>query len=140
MPVVFAVAMATDGLSGLLVGRLYDRYGPLVLLTVPIAAGVAAISFGGTALLVWIGIAVWGLVNGVLDSTVKVVVTELVPGPSRAVAFGWLAFVRGCSLLIAGAALGAAYTASIGLVITVVIAANILGFVSLLVVLRRITN
>lgn len=138
VPVVFAVAMATDGLSGLLVGRLYDRYGPLVLLTVPITAGIAAIAFGGSPVLIWIGVAVWGLVNGVLDSTVKAVVTELVPSTSRAIAFGWLAFVRGCSLLIAGATLGAAYSASITLAITVVIAANIIGFIGLLLVLRRL--
>jgi hypothetical protein len=48
---------------------------------------------------------------------------------SRAIAFGCLAFVRGCSLLIAGATLGAAYSSSITLAITVVIAANIIGFV-----------
>jgi hypothetical protein len=83
----------------------------------------------GSTLLIWIGVAVWGLVNGVLDSTVKAVVTELVSSASRAIAFGWLTFVRGCSLLIAGATLGAAYSSSITLAITVVIAANIIGFV-----------
>jgi Mg2+/Co2+ transporter CorB len=86
----------------------------------------------GSTLLIWIGVAVWGLVNGVLDSTVKAVVTELVSSASRAIAFGWLTFVRGCSLLIAGATLGAAYSSSITLAITVVIAANIIGFVGLL--------
>lgn len=138
VPVVFAVAMATDGLSGLLVGRIYDRRGPLVLLAVPVAAGVSAIAFGNTALLIWVGVAIWGVVNGVLDSTVKAVVTELVPSTSRAVAFGWLAFVRGCSLLIAGTVLGAAYTAGIGVAVGVVITANIIGFPGLLLVLRRV--
>lgn len=30
VPVLFALAMAVDGLSGLVVGRIYDRRGPLV--------------------------------------------------------------------------------------------------------------
>lgn len=138
VPVAFAVAMATDGVSGLFVGRLYDRYGPLVLLIVPVAAGVAAISFGNTTGLVWAGIAIWGVVNGILDSTAKAVVTELVPSPSRAAAFGWLAFVRGVALLAAGAALGAAYAANIQYAAAIVVAANILAFLGLLLVLRRL--
>ena len=132
--------MAVDGLSGFVVGRLYDRRGPLVLLAVPVAAAVAAISFGGSVALVWAGAAVWGIVNGVLDSTVKAVVTELVPSHSRAVAFGWLAFVRGVGLLAAGGILGAAYAASPAAAVTVILAANALGFVGLALVLRRLRH
>lgn len=138
VPVVFAVAMATDGVSGLLVGRLYDRLGPWVLLFVPIAAGIAAISFGNTTGLVWGGIAVWGVVNGILDSTAKAMVTELVPGPSRAKAFGWLALVRGIALLAAGGTLGAAYGTSIQLAAAIVVGANILAFFGLLLVLQQL--
>jgi MFS family permease len=137
VPVVFAVAMAVDGLSGLVVGRLYDRRGPLVLLAVPVAAAVAAIAFGNTAALVWAGAAVWGIVNGVLDSTVKAVVTELVPSSSRAVAFGWLALVRGLGLLMAGGILGAAYGIHPGVAVVVIIAANAVALAGLAWVLGR---
>ncbi|WP_423183950.1 MFS transporter [Arthrobacter sp. NyZ413] len=138
VPVVFAVAMAVDGLSGLIVGRLYDRRGPLVLLAVPAAAAIAAISFANTVALVWAGAAIWGIVNGVLDSTVKAVVTELVPSHSRPVAFGWLALVRGLGLLAAGGILGAAYSISPAAAIIVILAANALAFASLALVLRRL--
>jgi MFS family permease len=137
VPVVFAVAMAVDGLSGLIVGRIYDRRGPLVLLAVPVAAAVAAIAFGNTAALVWAGAAVWGVVNGVLDSTVKAVITELVPSGSRAVAFGWLALVRGLGLLVAGGILGAAYGIQPGATVVVIIVANAVAFAGLAWVLRR---
>ncbi len=80
-----------------------------MLLVVPVAAAVAAISFTDIAVLVWAGVAVWGLVNGVLDSVVKAVVTQLVGPDARAAGFGWLALVRGVGLLAAGAALGMAY-------------------------------
>ena len=138
VPVVFALAMLVDGVSGLLMGRVYDRRGPKVLLVVPIAACVAAIAFTHNATLVWVGIAVWGVVNGVLDSTVKAVVTELVAPAERAVAFGWLAFVRGLGLLVAGGALGLAYDQSITLVVWLILGANAVALAALAWVLARL--
>jgi MFS family permease len=132
IPILFALAMLVDGLSGLAMGWAYDRRGRQVLLVVPVAAGAAAIAFGSNATMVWIGVAVWGVVNGVLDSTVKAVVSELVDKDSRAVAFGWLAFVRGIGLLAAGAALGISYDHSVRLVVVLILAANAVGFVGLL--------
>jgi MFS family permease len=137
VPVLFAVAMVVDGLSGLVVGRLYDRHGALVLLGVPVVAAVSVIAFSDSVALVWTGVAVWGLVNGILDSTVKAVVTELVPTGSRAVAFGWLAFVRGVGLLVAGGVLGAAYDRGLGVLVALVVGANAVALAGLAVVLRR---
>ncbi|GAB2977332.1 MFS transporter [Nocardioides montaniterrae] len=139
IPILFAVAMAVDGLTGLVIGQLYDRRGPVVLLLVPIAGGAAVIAFGLHAWMIWAGVAVWGVVNGVLDSTVKAVVTELVLPARRAVAFGWLALVRGLGLLIAGGVLGWAYDGSRVLAQVLIVAVNALAFVALLVVLPRRT-
>ena len=136
VPVLFAVAMFVDGVSGLVTGRAYDRRGPRVLLLVPAAASCAAIAFTANAVLVWAGVAIWGVVNGILDSTIKAVVTRLVPPGTRATAFGWLALVRGVGLLLAGAVLGLAYDQSIPLVIGLILTANALAFWGLWSVLR----
>lgn len=138
VPLLFVAAMLVDGLAGLVVGRLYDARGPMVLLAVPVAASLALVAFTGNVGLLWAGVAVWGVVNGVLDSTVKAVVTELVPGSSRAVAFGWLALVRGAGLLVAGGLLGAAYDQGPGVAIGVALGANVAGLVALVAVLRRL--
>lgn len=138
IPVLFALAMFVDGASGLVMGRVYDTRGPLTLLAVPVAAAAAAIAFAHNAPLIWVGVAIWGIVNGVLDSTVKAVVTELVPRQTRAVAFGWLALVRGLGLLVAGAMLGAAYDQGIGIAVTLVIGANVVALAGLVWVLRRL--
>jgi MFS family permease len=138
IPLLFAVAMAIDGVSGLLVGRLYDVRGPRVLLAVPVAAAISVVAFSTEVALVWVGVAVWGVVNGVLDSTVKAVVTQLVPSARRSVAFGWLAFVRGVGLLIAGALLGAAYDQGRGWVVGLMLAANAVALTGLATLLRRI--
>jgi lipoprotein signal peptidase len=102
IPVLFAVAMAVDGFSGLVAGPTFDRAGPRVLLVVPVAAAGAAVSFADRPALVWVGVAVWGVVNGILDSVVKAAITQLVGPGARATAFGWLALVRGVGLLLAG--------------------------------------
>ncbi len=137
VPVLFALAMLVDGLSGLVIGRAYDRRGPNVLLAVPVAASFAAIAFTSDALLVWIGVAIWGVVNGILDSTIKAVVTRLVPPGTRASAFGWLALVRGVGLLVAGGMLGLAYDHSITLVIWFIVATNAVALTGLWSVLRH---
>jgi len=137
VPVLFALAMLVDGLSGLVIGRAYDRHGPNVLLLVPVTASFAAIAFTHEALLVWIGVAIWGIVNGILDSTIKAVVTRLVSPTTRATAFGWLALVRGVGLLVAGGILGLAYDHSITLVIWLILAANAVAAAGLWSVLRH---
>jgi len=138
VPLLFAVAMLVDGLSGLLMGRFYDRSGPRILLVVPVAAGVAAIAFTHNAVLVWVGVGVWGIVQGVLDSTVKAVVTDLVPPAARSVAFGWLAFVRGLGLLVAGAALGLAYDQSVTVAVWLILGANAVALAALARVVARL--
>jgi MFS family permease len=140
VPLLFAVAMLVDGMSGLLMGRLYDRNGPRVLLVVPVAAGVSAIAFTQHPLLVWAGVAIWGVVNGVLDSTVKAVVTELVAPGGRSIGFGWLALARGLGLLLAGLVLGFAYDRSITLVVWLILGINALALVALAWVLARILS
>lgn len=140
VPILFAVAMFVDGASGLVMGRVYDRRGPVTLLAVPLAAALSAVAFTHSVLWVWVGVAIWGVVNGVLDSTVKAVVTELVAVRRRAVAFGWLAFVRGAGLLVAGGLLGAAYDRRIADAVALVLLANAVALAGLAFVLRRLAH
>ena len=138
VPLLFALAMLVDGISGLLMGRSYDRRGPKVLLAVPVAAGLAAIAFTDNATLVWVGVAIWGVVSGVLDSTVKAVITDLVGPAARSIAFGWLAFARGLGLLVSGVVLGVAYDQSITLVVGLIVGVNALALAVLAWVLARL--
>jgi len=141
VPVLFALAMLVDGLSGLLTGRFYDALderGPWVLLLVPVAGGLSAIAFTGSATLIWVGVAIWGAVNGVLDSTVKAVVTQFVVPGGRSIAFGWLAFARGLGLLLSGVILGVAYDRSITLVIWLILGVNAVAAMVLAWVLARL--
>jgi MFS family permease len=135
---VLSAGVASFPLIAFLVGRLYDAYGPRVLVAVPVAAAIAAIAFTSSVALLWIGVAIWGVVNGVLDSTVKAVVSEIVPSTSRAAGFGWLALVRGLGLLVAGAALGLAYEHNPATAIGLIVAINVVALAGLVAILRRI--
>lgn len=139
VPLLFAVAMAVDGATGLLVGA-YDRTGARVLILVPVAAAAAAVSFRNTPILVWVRVAVWGLVNGILDSTVKAVVTDFVPGATRASAFRWLALSRGTGLFSAGVLLGLAYERSTVVVISVIVTVNAVALIALASVLPALPD
>lgn len=68
----------------------------------------------------------------------KAVVSEIVPSPSRAAGFGWLALVRGLGLLVAGAALGLAYEHSPATAIGLIVAINGVALAGLVAILRRI--
>jgi MFS family permease len=138
IPLLFALAMAVDGMSGLVVGRLYDAYGPNVLLAVPVAAAASALTFSANAGLIWAGVAVWGLVSGVLDSTAKAAVSDLVPHTRRAVAFGWLSFVRGLALLAGGGLLGFLYDVRLSALVIAIIVVNAAALVCLATVIQRI--
>lgn len=138
IPLLFALAMAVDGVSGLVVGRLYDAYGSRVLVAVPLAAAAAAVTFTSSLALLWVGVAIWGVVNGVLDSTVKAVVSEIVPSRTRASAFGWLALVRGLGLLVAGGLLGLAYEHGAVWAILLIVGTNAVALAGLVAILRRI--
>ena len=131
VPVLFAVAMLVEGVAGLIVGHVYDRHGPKVLLAVPLSACGAAVAVADTGWFLWLGVAVWGVVNGVLDSTVKAAVTTMVASKSRALAFGWLSLSRGLGLLLAGGLLGAAYDRSVGLTVGLILVANLVALVGL---------
>ncbi|RMH70688.1 MAG: MFS transporter, partial [Actinomyces sp.] len=60
VPVVFAAAMGLDALVAVVVGGLYDRRGPGVLVVVPVAGAVSAVALAPHALAVWMGVLAWG--------------------------------------------------------------------------------
>ncbi|HXF56149.1 MAG TPA: MFS transporter [Actinomycetota bacterium] len=113
IPLLFAAAMAIDAAIALGVGRLYDRKGLIVLVSAPMATSATLLLFTGSAILAWIGAAIWGGVLGLQESTLRTAVGDLVRSGRRAIAYGWFNTAYGLSLLLAGSLLGALYERSI---------------------------
>ncbi|WP_415941902.1 MFS transporter [Streptomyces sp. 067-1] len=136
VPVLYAAAMAVDALAALATGWMYDRHGPRVLIALPVlTAGVAVLAFTDTVAIAVAGSLVWGAAMGIQESTLRATVADLVPRGRRATAYGLFAGVVGAASLAGGALTGGLYDYSIPVLITVVVAIQVLA-VALLAVLR----
>jgi MFS family permease len=138
VPLVYAAAMAVGALTALATGWVYDRAGPRVLLVLPfLVAGVPALVFSPTVSTAVLGVLLWGGATGVLDSTVKALVADLVPVDRLATAYGVFAAVMGLAALAGGALAGWLYSGGVGDLVLVVALAQVVALVLLVWVLRR---
>lgn len=129
-PLVYALAMATAAAAALVAGSLFDRRGASVLLVVPVlVALVPPLAFADSLAPVLLGIALWGLAGGVLDSTVKAQVAAVVPAAQRATGYGVFAAMQGLGALLGGAVAGALVTDHVTALMVVVAVAQVAALV-----------
>ncbi|MGC8637774.1 MAG: MFS transporter [Athalassotoga sp.] len=118
IPVIFAVAMVTEGISAFLIGRLYDKVGFKSLLLIPILAILTTpfvFSFGYT--LAVIGMVLWGIVLGIQDTVLRASIADLIPPSSRGKAYGLFNIFYGTAWLAGSTIMGALYDVSISYVV-----------------------
>lgn len=137
VPLVYAAAMALEAVAALITGFAYDRVGGRVLIAVPIlVAMVPAFAFGATRASIAVGIALWAAATGILDSTVKALVADLVPQDRLATAYGVFAAFQGVGALLGGALAGWLYADGQRDLVTVIAVAQLIGMGLLVSVLR----
>jgi MFS family permease len=89
IPISYALAMGVAGASALILGRLFDRLGiPVLIVAALISAGFAPLVFLGGLRLAFIGMILWGVGLGALESVVKAALAEIIPRDHRASGFG----------------------------------------------------
>jgi MFS family permease len=138
VPIVYAAAMAVEAVAALLVGTVYDRTGPRVLLVVPVlVALVPALALGPALVAVLAGVVAWGVAQGVQDSTIKAVVADLVEAPRRATAYGVFAGIQGLLAIVGGVAAGWLYERSLVALVVVVSLTQVVALVLLIDTFRR---
>lgn len=107
MPVFFAIAMAMDGVSALIAGRLYDRLGLSVLI---FATGLASLFvplvFLDGFYFALLGMMLWGIGLGVQESIMRAFVASLVPKDRRGTAYGVLNICFGMAWFLGSAIIG----------------------------------
>ena len=114
IPVFYAVAMGTDALAALLLGRLFDRIGVLTLAFACILSSLAApLVFLGNTNMALLGILLWGLGMGGQESVLRAAVAEMVPMHRRGAAYGILNASYGVCWFIGSASMGVLYGVSI---------------------------
>ena len=122
VPVLYAGVMVVDALAALATGWAYDRFGPRVLLALPIvAAPIPFFGFADTLAPVIVGALLWGVALGIQESTLRATVADLVGSHRRSTAYGIFAASVGVATLGGGTLAGALYDVSIpALVITTI--------------------
>ncbi|MFQ5516523.1 MAG: MFS transporter [Acidimicrobiia bacterium] len=134
VPLMFAVAMATDAGVALISGRMYDRRGLRALIVLPALSLLAAAAFTPSMSFVWVGSLSWGAVMGIQESTLRAAVAELSAPQRRATAYGIFNTAYGLALLIGGALLGLLYEWSLPALVAFVAAAQVAASL----ILRRV--
>ncbi len=114
IPLVYALAMAVNGITAMLFGRLYDRIGLPVLSTgIAISlAGLPLIFLDGPRVAAS-GVICWGAGMGAMDASLRAGVSQIVPLESRGWAFGLFNAVFGVMWLAGSSAMGLLYDRSV---------------------------
>lgn len=137
IPLLYAAAMASDAVSALIFGWLYDRLGFAVLaLAALLAVPATALSFLGGVAGAIAGVVLWGAVLGAHESVVRAGVATLSPGGRRATAFGLFYAAYGGGWFLGSGAMGLAYGRSLLLLVALSTAFSLLALVPILRVAR----
>jgi MFS family permease len=118
IPIYYAVAMATGAVGALILGRLFDRAGLIVLIAgFAVSSLFAPLVFLGGAWVALGGMVLWGLGMGVQESLLKATVAGVIPADKRATAFGVFDTGFGVAWFLGSWAMGLLYGYSLGWVI-----------------------
>jgi MFS family permease len=114
IPVLYALAMATDAIAALALGRLFDRIGLATMLLATLASLLAApLAFLGGAITAAVGMALWGVGMGAQESIMRAAIARLAPAERRGTAYGVFNALYGVSWFAGSVLLGALYDRSV---------------------------
>jgi MFS family permease len=114
IPLLYALAMAAEGIAALILGRLLDRLGGIVAPAgIAVAALAAPLFFLGGLAAAAIGAAVWGVGTATQDTIFHALLARHVPQDRRATAYGLFDALRGTAWLLGSIVLGLLYAASL---------------------------
>ena len=130
VPVLYAIAMATDAVAALTLGRAYDRVGLWTMVVATLASAAAApLVFLGDLRMAALGMALWGVGTGAQESVMRAEVAAMAPKERRGTAFGIMNMIYGVAWFAGSALLGVLYDATSSVFVAVV--ASLLQLASL---------
>jgi predicted MFS family arabinose efflux permease len=137
IPVFYALSMGAGGLGSLVFGKLFDRWGLIVLVPVTIiVAAYAPLAFLGGFSLALAGALLWGIGLGAHESVMQAAVAQMVAQQRLASAYGVFGAAFGVAWFAGSAALGALYDFSVAAAVALAVAAELLAVVPLLIAVR----
>src|SRR5262249_47043014 len=114
IPLLYAGAMGINGLTALIFGRLFDRYG-IQIIALGIVVSLLALPFGflaGTTG-VYVSVACWATGLGVQDATLRSGISQVVSMNKRGTAFGAFNAAYGVLWFLGSVMMGVLYDFSL---------------------------
>lgn len=114
IPLLYASAMAVNGITAVIFGRLFDRFG-ISVLSLGILISLLALPLGFLGSFRWAvaGVVCWGTGLGVQDATLRSGIAQVVSMTKRGTAFGAFNGVYGVAWFLGSAVMGILYDHSI---------------------------
>ncbi len=128
IPALYALAMATDAVAALLLGRAFDRFG-LVVVMFAAAASVLAVplAFLGGPLAAVAAMALWGIGMGGQESVMRAAIATLSPPERRGTAYGVFNAAYGVAWFAGSVLLGILYDQSIAAMVAVAVVLQLIA-------------
>ncbi len=114
IPLLYAGAMGVNGLTALIFGRMFDRYG-IQIIVLGILVSLMALPFGflGGANGVYISVACWATGLGAQDATLRAGISQVVSMNKRGTAFGAFNAAYGILWFVGSVTMGVLYDFSL---------------------------
>ena len=137
IPLLFAGAMGVNGLTALVFGRLFDRFG-MQIIVLGILVSLLALPFGflGGASGVYISVACWATGMGAQDATLRSGISQVVSMNKRGSAFGAFNAAYGVLWFLGSVTMGVLYDYSLFVLVVFGVVAQLTAAV-LFISLRR---
>jgi MFS family permease len=133
IPLLYAGAMAVNGATALLFGRLFDKYGITVLVWgICISLFALPLGFLGGSVAIGVAVCCWGAGLGAQDASLRSGIAQVVSMNKRGSAFGSFNFVYGLMWLIGSATMGYLYGHSLTALVAFGVVAQIAAAVMFL--------
>lgn len=137
IPLLYAGAMAIDGLVAILIGRYYDklkknkksRYGGLLTLSlIPVISAVLPLlAFSYDRALIIFGAFAWGVVMATHETIMRAAIADITEIKKRGISYGIFNTAYGLAMFFGGGIIGALYDMSLNLMFLAVIAIEIIA-------------
>src|SRR5207253_3878530 len=113
-PLLYAGAMGINGITAVVFGRLFDRYG-IQIIAVGIVVSLLALPFGflGGASGVYVSVACWAIGLGAQDATLRSGISQVVSMNKRGSAFGSFNAAYGILWFVGSVSMGILYEFSL---------------------------
>lgn len=107
IPILYFIVMGVDGLVALLFGFLYDRFGTIVNITIPVASICIGLLLLNLSSFTFLVIAVFlGISLGVFESVSRGAITDITTVSKRGLGYGFFYAMIGIGLTISGLLFG----------------------------------